>query len=113
MEDAYATAPQNSAYRKEHDEERKLQAGQCIDKLEQRDEVLVRNLTQRGGRGKLKAYWEPQIVQVVSQYKNNVTFEIKFKPYPNKTRILHCNMLMPGYHLYQPSPQCKAKYHQI
>ena len=27
MEDAYATAPQNSAYRKEHDEERKLQAG--------------------------------------------------------------------------------------
>ena len=48
MEDAYATAPQNSAYRKEHDEERKLQAGQCIDKLEQGDEVVVESLNHTG-----------------------------------------------------------------
>ena len=33
MEDAYATAFQNPTCGKEHDKERKLQAGKCIDKL--------------------------------------------------------------------------------
>ena len=54
MEDAYAAALQNSAYRKEYDKERKIRAGQCLDKLEQGDKVLVRNLTPRGGPGKLR-----------------------------------------------------------
>ena len=35
MVDEYEAALQNSTCRKEHDEERKFQAGQCFDKLEQ------------------------------------------------------------------------------
>ena len=54
MEDAYAVALQNSTCRKEHDKERKLQAGQCLDKLDQGDKILVRNLTPRVGPGKLR-----------------------------------------------------------
>ena len=93
MEDACAAALQNSRCRKENDKERKLQAGQCLDKSEQGDKVLVRNLTQRGSPGKLRPYWEPEIAEVVSRYKNNITYEIKSKSYPNKTRVLHRNML--------------------
>ena len=95
MEDAYATALQNSICRKEKDKEAKLQAAQCLNKLEQRDKVLVRNLTRRDGPENLRPYWEPEIVEVVSQCKNDVTYDIKYKSYPNKTRVLRRNMLMP------------------
>ena len=61
MKDAYAAALQNSTYRKEHDKERKLQERQCLDNLEQRDKVLVKNLAPRGGPGKFRPYWEPEI----------------------------------------------------
>ena len=67
MEDAYAAALQNLTCRKENDKERKLQAGQCLDKLEQGDNVLVRNLTPRGGPGKPRPFLEPEIAGIVSQ----------------------------------------------
>ena len=62
-----------------HDKGRKLQAGQCLDQLEQGDKVLVRNLTPKGGTGKVRPYLEPKIAEVVSRYKNDVTYEIKSK----------------------------------
>ena len=40
MEDEYATKLQNLTHKKEHDKERKLQAQQCLDKLEQGDKAL-------------------------------------------------------------------------
>ena len=49
--------------------------------------------------GKLRLYWELEISEVVSRYKNDSIYEIKSKSYPNKTRILHCNMLIPVTHL--------------
>ena len=39
--------------------------------------------------GKLGLYWELEISEVVSRYKNDAIYEIKSKSYPNKTRILH------------------------
>ena len=99
MEDVYAATLQSPTHRKEHDKERKLQARQCRDKLEQGDKVLVRNLTPRGGFVELRPYWEPGMAEVVSRYKNDVTYEIKSNLYPNKTRVLHHNMLMPVNHL--------------
>ena len=72
---------------------------QRLDKLEQGDKALVRNLTPRGGPGKLRPYWESEIAEAISRYKNYVTFKIKSKSYPNKTTVLHRNMLMPVNHL--------------
>lgn len=65
----YSAALQNSTYKKEHDKEKKIQAGKCLDKLEQEGKVLVRNLTPRVGSGKLKPYWVPEIAEAVSRYK--------------------------------------------
>ena len=56
-------------------------------------------MIQRGGPGKLRPYWEPEIVEVVSQYKNDVTYEIKSKSYPTKPIVLRHNMLKPVNHL--------------
>ena len=95
MEDECVAALQNSTYRKEDDKERKLQARQCLDKLEQGEKVLVRNLTPRSSLGEPRPYWEPETTKVVSQNKSDVTYEIKSKSYPNKTRVPHHNMLMP------------------
>ena len=67
MENAYAVALQNSTYMKEHDKERKLQERQCLDKLEQGDKLLVRNLIPRGGPGKFRPYREPENAEVVSR----------------------------------------------
>ena len=36
---------------------------------------LVRNLTQRGGPGKLSLHWEQEIA-VVSRYKNDLTYVV-------------------------------------
>ena len=36
-----------------------------------------------------------EIVEVVSLYKSDVTYEIKTKSYPNKTKVFYRNMLMP------------------
>ena len=81
MEDAYAAALQNSPYRKENDKKRKLRAGKCLDKLEQGDKVLIKNLTPRGGTGKFKSYSKLEIAEVVARYKNDF-IKIKVKSYP-------------------------------
>ena len=99
VEDVYAITLKNSTYRKGHDKERKLQSKQCLDKLEQRGKALVRNVKPRGGPGKTRSYWEPEIAKVVSQYKNNVVYEIKSKSYLNKTKFFHRNMSMLVNHL--------------
>ena len=84
MENAFATALKNSTYRKEYDKERKLQTAQCLEKLEQGDKVLVRNFTPRGGPGKLRSYWEPEIAEVISRFKNDVAYEVNSKSSPRR-----------------------------
>ena len=49
MEDAYKAA---------------LQTGLCLDKLEQGEKVLLRNVTPRGGPRKLRLHWETEVAEV-------------------------------------------------
>lgn len=58
--------------------------------------VLVRNMSERGGPGKLRSYWEDQIHIVVSQKgKDSPVYEVKPERGAGRGRILHRNMLMP------------------
>lgn len=64
------------------------------------DRILVRNLTPRGGTGKLCNHWEETIHTVVRQVKENLPiFEVKPELGKGRSRILHRNLLLSCDHL--------------
>ncbi|KAK7886457.1 hypothetical protein WMY93_026078 [Mugilogobius chulae] len=58
--------------------------------------VLVRNLTEKGGPGKLRSFWEER-VYVITQRKqqDSPVYEIKPETGRGRTRIMHRNLLLP------------------
>jgi transposase InsO family protein len=95
MKDAYTKAISNaskaaSAGKSNYD--RKVR----FTVLEPGDRVLVRNLTERGGPGKLRSYWENQIYQVVEQKGELPIFVVKPEGgAKGRSRVLHRNLLLP------------------
>jgi len=63
------------------------------------DKVLLRNLSQRGGTGKLRSYWENDIYQIESCRPDVPVYKIKSIEKGNKTKVVHRNMLMKCDHL--------------
>ena len=54
------------------------------------DRVLVRNMSERGGTGKLRLFWDNKIHIVLETYgENPVLFRIQAENDPNGRRNLH------------------------
>lgn len=68
--------------------------------LQPGDRVLVRNLTPRGGPGKLRNHWEDIIHTVVRQVSKDIpVYELRPEKGKARSRILHRNLLLPCDHL--------------
>ena len=101
MEVAFEVALTKSTGTKEKDVQRKLKSRLCLGILEPGDKVLVRNLSPRWGPGKLRSFWEHEVVEVIQRHENDVTYTITTISRPEKVWRLHRNMLMPVNHILQ------------
>ena len=54
-----------------------MRSGPCLGILDAGDKVLVRNLSPRGGPGKLRLFWEQEVSEVIQSHENDVTYTIK------------------------------------
>ena len=110
MEEAYQITRENAhkaAMRSKRHYDSKVKSSV----LQPGDRVLIRNMTPRGGPGKLRNHWEDAVHTVVRQVSENIpVYELRPEKEKGRSRILHRNLLLPCDHLPLETPvQPRAK----
>ena len=61
--------------------------------------MLVRNLSERDGTGKVRSFWENKVRVVVGKKGEMPVYEVKQEDGNGRIRVLHRNLLLPCSHL--------------
>lgn len=95
MEEAYKLAnkaAQASGKRGKELYDKKIQGAE----LSPGNRVLIRNLSERGGPGKLRPFWEQKVHVVVKRkHPDSPVYEVQPEDGQGRTRVLHRNLLLP------------------
>lgn len=99
MQEAYNIAREN-AHKSAQRNKKTFDAKVRSSKLYPGDRVLLRNMTPRGGTGKLRNHWEDHVHVVVRQMGNDMpVYELRPELGKGKMRVVHRNLLLPCDHL--------------
>ena len=104
MQEAYAiagnSANKNARIGKKFHDKKMFGATLSVE-----DRVLVRNLSERGGTGKLRSYWEKDVYVVIRKKDENIpVYTVKAENGKGKERVLHRNLLLSCEHLPLEKP---------
>ena len=69
----------------------------------------MRWLSERGGPGQLRSYWEEQVHVAVGQTGNPPVFEVRPEGRTGKPRVLHLDLLLPFDHPHPSANQSQEK----
>ena len=92
MQEAYEIAFQRAAKKKTTDRRRQLRKT-CLTPLQSGDRVLLKNVVERGGPGKLRSYWERKVYRI-EDCQGPVYTVIDENNKQAKRRVVHRNMIM-------------------
>ena len=111
MKEAYRLASKRS-HNLQHQSKEQYDRRARSSVLEPGNRVLVRNLNEKGGPGKLRSHWEQDIYQIVKRAgEESPVYQVVSERNPNgRLRILHRNLLLPCDELpFEPLPHVEPK----
>ena len=95
MKDAYRIAAEKAGQCAAHGREEYNKKARSSE-LTPGDRVLVKNVVERGGPGKLRSCWQEKIYVVLNRKDPNAAvYEVSPENQDGRTRVLHRNLLMP------------------
>ena len=93
MSEAYAIANEKIGKSAEYNKSYYDKKAKCVE-IVTGDNVLVRNLREKGGTGKLRNHWENRIFKVVDKRDDSPVYTCVDVHNPKDKRVLHRNLLL-------------------